>query len=272
MTAVNAIVAFVNPMLAKIKTFWAQNGQQIMMIVRMFMNIIKTVITSQMGYIKGIFQVAWAVISAAVKVAWGLIKIVVSTAMNFILGTIKAVLAVLRGDWQGAWDAIKGIFINTWNDIKSIFQSMDLAQIGKNLINGLISGISSMTGAVRNAVMGIVNSVKNTFTGMLKIHSPSRLFMEYGINTVQGYTMGLDKQQQPLQQATYDMANIPASYTPQSSVTTTNNRSNRSLVFNPTIQVNASQGSDTSVKKQVQEALDEAYSYLQTVYDVGVDY
>ena len=64
--------------------------------------------------------------------------------------------------------------------------------IGTNIISALGSGISSMASSIaskaRSVVQGAVKAAKNA----LGIHSPSRVFMEIGDYTVQGFVKGLD--------------------------------------------------------------------------------
>lgn len=272
MPIVNAIVSFVQQKLAQLRAFWAQHGAQIMGLIRVALSFIVGFIRIQLGVIKGIFQVVWPIITGVVKVAWNLIKLIINNTISWIGGFIKAGLAIIRGDWDGAWNAIKGIAIDIWNNIEQFFKSVDLFQIGKDIIQGLINGISSMVGGVVKAVSGIANSIKDNVKSILGIHSPSRVMMELGVNTFQGYGIGMESERKNIQSIVYDMASIPMDYTPESSVTTTNNQTRNTVKFSPIIQLTTSSGSYTSVKQQVKEALDEAFDYLRTIYDLEVEY
>jgi phage-related protein len=273
LSIVGEIVSFASVYLSKLRAFWDENGQQIMLIVKAYFTNIKLIIMGILGYLGGMFKFYFSIIVAATKVAWGLIKMTISTVINLVLGIIRTTLAILRGDWDGAWQAIKGTFVNIWNDIVRIFKDMDLKQIGIDLMNGLISGITQMGSAVGKTVKGIVDNIKGTFTKMLGIHSPSKVFMEYGVNTFQGYGIGMEKERQHIQSVTYDMANIPASYTPDSTVSNTSNSSSKSVVYSPVIHVNAGNGSDkSSIKQAVKEALEESYGYLGNIYEPEVNY
>ncbi len=79
-------------------------------------------------------------------------------------------------------------------------------QIGANIIDGLVGGITSGVGKVVDAVKGLANSVKNTFTGEMKIHSPSRVFDDYGENTPKGYAQGVNRGTPGAVDAVKDMA------------------------------------------------------------------
>lgn len=69
----------------------------------------------------------------------------------------------------------------------------EMASAGRELIGGLIGGIKSMADAAVNAITGVVNGVVNKAKSVLKIKSPSRVFMAIGSDTVKGMEVGIDK-------------------------------------------------------------------------------
>lgn len=268
MPAIAAIVAFGQEKLNEFKVFWAENGAAIVAVVVMFFNLIKNHVQMMMGILKGIFQIFMPQITAIIKIAWALIQSIISFAMNYVMGIIKAVLALIRGDWQGAWDAIKGIFTDTWEDIKGFLGDINLEEIGKDIIRGLIKGISSMIGAVKDSITGIVDSIKGAITGKngLDIHSPSRVMHSYGIDTWRGYNLGQAEEMKNVQAVTRQVANVPTEYVSSGGTgTSTTNNSNKSVVFSPVITVGNGNDS-TNVKEAVQEAIDEAFGHFVTVF------
>lgn len=64
--------------------------------------------------------------------------------------------------------------------------------IGTNIISALGSGISSMASSIVSKARSVVQGAINAAKSALKIHSPSRVFMEIGDYTVQGFVKGLD--------------------------------------------------------------------------------
>lgn len=273
MPAIQAIVAFGAEKLAEFKSIWQTNSGWILALVTTHFKNIWAVIKMVMGIIKGIFQVIWPQISAITQVAWALIKIIISTALNVVMGIIKAVMSLIQGDWEGAWSAIRGIFTNTWNDIKNYLGDIDLRQIGIDMIKGLINGISSMVGAVGDAISGIVSNIKSAFTNPLKIESPSRLFHEYGQNTFQGYNNGAMSEVHNVERTIRQVAEVPVEQAQMGNTSTSStNNSKRSFNFNPTINVNGGGESSGNVKQQVKDALDEAFGYVTTMYALDGDY
>ncbi|MEK5390216.1 hypothetical protein NSQ59_07500 [Margalitia sp. FSL K6-0131] len=186
------ITTFFDSQLKKIKDFWRQNGDSISKITKSFLNICTSVIKSGMGIIKGVFQAVWPILSGVVKIAWGVIRAVISTGVNLVLGIIRTMSRLLQGDWKGAWESIKKTASNIWKDIVKIFKSINLVQIGKNIINGLIKGIKSMISAVSSAAKSIGKSVKNAFLNFFDIHSPSRVMRdEVGYWITEGLAKGI---------------------------------------------------------------------------------
>ena len=85
----------------------------------------------------------------------------------------------------------KAKVIELWNGAKSFLESINLVSIGKNIIQGLIDGIVSMAKAVVDSVKGVVNGAIDAAKNLLGIHSPSRVFMEIGEFTNEGFIKGI---------------------------------------------------------------------------------
>jgi tape measure domain-containing protein len=192
-TIMSEVGSFIGEQLAKYKALWTEHGDAIKTFVKNAFTGIQVTISIVMAAIKAIFQSVWPIISNVVKIAWGVIKTVVGSGVDIIVGLIDAAMSLLKGDWEGAWDAIKGISENIWNNIEDFFSSIDLVQIGKDIIGGLIRGIGSMGGAVMRSVSKIANSIPSGVKKLLGIHSPSRVLMELGGYTAEGLAVGIGK-------------------------------------------------------------------------------
>lgn len=80
-----------------------------------------------------------------------------------------------------------------FNAIINAFSGVDWGGIGKDIINGLIEGLKSMLSSLKNTVTDIAGSIADNFKSFLGIHSPSTLFMEFGVYTGEGYAIGIDR-------------------------------------------------------------------------------
>ena len=179
-------MTFGKEQLDKFRDFWKENGEDIMVLVKAAFNDVKSTIEMVMGIIKGIFEVAWPIISGVVKTAWELIKTTVSTAIDLVLGIIQTTMDLLKGDWEGAWTTIKDTAEKIVGNIVTFFENVDLLQVGKDIVQGLIDGIGSMVDAVKEKVSEIANGIPEWMKKILGIASPSRVLMQIGKWTGEG--------------------------------------------------------------------------------------
>lgn len=205
-TVMSAITAFAGEQLAKFSALWKEHGTAIMTFVKNAFTGIKITIEIAMAAIKAIFQTVWPIISNIVKIAWGLIKTIVGSAIDIVVGLIDAAMSLLKGDWKGAWDAIKGIAEDIWHNIESFFKGIDLVQIGKDIIQGLVNGMGGMIGTVTSKVKEIAGKIPEGVKGLLNIHSPSRVMMALGGYTAEGLAIGIGKGLTDVQRAAAGMA------------------------------------------------------------------
>lgn len=82
---------------------------------------------------------------------------------------------------------------STATDLVSKFRNIDLYSIGKDIIRGLINGLSNMFGSLKRKATEIANSIKDKIAGALKVKSPSRVMMDIGKWTGVGLVNGMDK-------------------------------------------------------------------------------
>ncbi|MGN0002890.1 MAG: hypothetical protein ACI35V_05595, partial [Sphingobacterium composti] len=188
------------------KNFWNENGKFITSIVKAYMNNVKTNIEMVLGIIKGIFQAVFPIIASVVKVAFETVKFAIKNAMDLILGTITLAMKLIQGDWRGAWESIKKIAQDIMENIKSYFKGIDLKQIGKDIINGLIEGLGSMVTSVKKKVESIANSIPDWAKKVLGIKSPSRVFAQIGRWISEGWAIGIEEKGSMVENAVSDIA------------------------------------------------------------------
>jgi hypothetical protein len=132
---------------------------------------------------------------------WGKIKVGFQKFWNFVkewgvllLGPIGLIIKY--------WDNIRGFFMNLWPRIKSIFmKALDyylslpkmFLNIGINIVMGIWNGIKSKASALFGFVKDMGKQVANAFKTVLGIASPSKVFMDYGINITEGASKGIQK-------------------------------------------------------------------------------
>ncbi len=80
------------------------------------------------------------------------------------------------------------------------------SEFGGMIISGLINGISSMAGSLKDTVLGFGDSIQGWFTEKLGIQSPSRVFIGYGANISEGAAIGISSQAGLVREAALGMA------------------------------------------------------------------
>lgn len=100
------------------------------------------------------------------------------------------------------WAPITAFFGKLWTGIKTKFKAglawfielhVQFYDLGKNLITGLVGGITNKLGAAKNAIVNFGKSIKNWFAETLGIKSPSRVFMTMGNHIGDGASIGMQQ-------------------------------------------------------------------------------
>ncbi|WP_264737311.1 replication protein [Cytobacillus firmus] len=97
----------------------------------------------------------------------------------------------LRTAVQEKMSAVKTKVEEIWKKAQGFLENINLLSIGKDIIQGLISGLAGKAGDIYAKVGEIAGKIKSKFTGLFDIHSPSRVFKEYGFNMNEGLIQGL---------------------------------------------------------------------------------
>lgn len=151
----------------------------------------------------------WGGVKNAAAKAWGGIKSVAGTvfeaskrAFSFTplglvvrnWGSIKGFFGNLgerlKPAFNAIWSASKkafaftplGLVVKNWGAIVDFFKGLPakLGDIGGQIIDGLLGGITAAWNRLKEGVTGIGEGIANQFKSLLGIRSPSRVFMGFG--------------------------------------------------------------------------------------------
>lgn len=148
----------------------------------------------------------------------GIVKFFQDTIKNigkFFTDGFNAIGKFLGDVWN---NITKGI-TDWWNDQVAFFSSIPdkimgffsgvgswLYNVGRDLINGLFDGINSLASNIGKFFLDILPDwIVAPFKAALGIHSPSKVFADYGKNTIQGYLKGIEKMQPALDNRMSDL-------------------------------------------------------------------
>ncbi len=108
------------------------------------------------------------------------------------------------------YNAIVNNFNNIKNFISDAFNSLkniNLYDIGRNIIEGLMNGLKNKWNDLKNLANQLGDSIQKGFKDALNIHSPSKVMMEIGDYTMQGLNLGMQKGQAPINTTSQQIAN-----------------------------------------------------------------
>lgn len=192
---ITAVVNFVSPAISTMANIVGGHFQAIANVVKGVMSAIGSIITSTIGPIIDFFRGAWEIASNLVSSAWERIKGAVS-------GGIGGVLDLVIG--------LPGDILNALGDLGSL-----LLQTGKDIILGLLNGLKDAAGAIGDFLIGLIKDAVGGVLDFLGIGSPSKLFMEIGTDTADGFTLGLAQGTPRAASAARDLA-AAATFDPRS--------------------------------------------------------
>jgi TP901 family phage tail tape measure protein len=191
-SAINNVRAVISGVMSAIRAVWnaVWNGIRnaavavwngIRTVVTTYINAVRNVISTVLNLIKAIFTGNWAQVRAITSNAMNAIRSVISSVWNAIRGVINGVLAGIRGLISSAWNWVRSTTASIWaavvnavrtawtnltNVIKGGIASIKgffagagswLIDAGRRIIEGLLNGIKSMIGSVKDALGSLTN-------------------------------------------------------------------------------------------------------------------
>ena len=147
-----------------------------------------------------------------------MLQAAITLMTSLIKSLLKHLPQIIEAGFKMVGDLAAGLIKNLPAIIKSIFSiaktiigelnKVDLITIGKQIIQGLISGIKSMVKSVGGAISSLCNDAVKAAKDALGIHSPSRVFKEdVGKWVGAGMAQGINDSAPEASKATADMCN-----------------------------------------------------------------
>nr|WP_254780633.1 tape measure protein [Arthrobacter woluwensis] len=224
-----AIVSAITPLINILLAVLIPVIQALMPVVTTVFGAIANVITSVMQIVQGVIQVVTGIISGnwsqvwqgiqnIFKGIWNTIGSIVTGAISIVRTVISSGLSLIGSLWSSAWNGIKSFFTGLWsnitgaissgiNNVVSFFRDLpgkilgalsgltgSLVQIGRDMIQGLLNGAGSLLSSIGSFFLNqLPGWIVGPFKAALGIHSPSRVFRQFGEFIVQGLAGGVKK-------------------------------------------------------------------------------
>lgn len=208
-----------------IVTIWNTIWSVVQPILQAIWNGIVSVFTTVRDAIANAMNAIWNVIVSVWNTVFGFISTVLTAVWTFIVNIWNTIFAAVSGALSAVWNVVSSVFNSVWNVISTVWNRIYstisgivgkvagvigsikdkvvsavsgagswLLDAGKNVVEGLINGIKSMGGKLLSA---ITNFIKDKLPGPVKkvlgISSPSKLFKSFGVFTIQGLQIGIEK-------------------------------------------------------------------------------
>lgn len=95
--------------------------------------------------------------------------------------------------WSQKWAGFKENWDKAWNSLVDTIKNLPakFLDYGKNIVQGLIDGINNGIENAKKTVGGLAKAIIDKFTTETDIHSPSKLFEQFGIYIDQGLANGI---------------------------------------------------------------------------------
>ena len=226
-TVWNAIKTVVETVTNFLAPFIEATWNNIVSVVSVAWDILKVVIETALNIILGIIKVvmqlingdwsgAWETIKETVGKVWDGIKKIIDIAINSVWNVIQTGWEGIKNIVSTTLEFIKSLVQSGWNRVLSIITSIgsfiisavktafnnavasarnfisNAYNVGRNLIMGFVNGVKNAAGALINAVGGAVQGAIDWAKGLLGIHSPSRVFRQFGEYTDEGFIIGVN--------------------------------------------------------------------------------
>ena len=152
------------------------------------MEIIKTLVSNLPGILATGVQLIGALLSGIVQA----IPQILSAVANLALSIIKAIMVLPAQLMQAGGQMISSLVSGIAGKVSSVIseitklgseiinkaKSINLTEVGKNLIDGMVNGIKGAAGKVADAVKNAAKNAFDAVKGFFGIHSPSRLMRD----------------------------------------------------------------------------------------------
>lgn len=143
--------------------------------------------------IKGIIQLLPQLIATALKLTVEIHKTIIQNLPQILSAGVQILKMLIKGILSLIGELLSTITNNVIGGIKKCFSNAGsmLTEIGRNIIQGLINGISGMVGSAVSAVKRVASNIKDGIADFFDIHSPSRVAYALGEFITEGLANGI---------------------------------------------------------------------------------
>jgi phage-related protein len=214
-----AILALTSPVtliigaIVLLATAWANNWGGIQEKTKVVTDWIKEKIKLFVDTIKKWWSEHGESIKKTAQAMWDAVVAIFNTFKTTISNIFSLFKLAFSGDWKGfgeklremwddAWENIKKLASAAWEFLKTeipklidkitgFFKNTDWKKIGKDIVEGIGNGVTSMISWIKEKALALAKAVADTITGFFHMESPSKLTFDMGVNVSKGFINGM---------------------------------------------------------------------------------
>jgi len=133
------------------------------------------------------FARARAVVQAALSAIRSVAMSTIASMVAAVVSGVARLVSAFRSGMSNARSAVT----SGMNAVLSYLRGINLASIGRNMIQGMVNGIRSMAGNLVSSARSVVSGAIDAARSALGIHSPSRVFAQIGEYVGAGFVKGI---------------------------------------------------------------------------------
>lgn len=191
----NGIKTVVTTVVTAISTFLTTAWNTIKTVITTVLNAIKTVFSTVWNAIKNVVTTVVNGIKNTITTVWNGIKNTVTTVVNAIKTAVSTAFSVMwngiKNTISGIYNTIKNGFTNAVNFIKNLASSA--FSWGADIINGIVNGIKSCIGKVKDAVCSVADTIKSFLHFSVPDEGPLTEYESWMPDFMSGLSKGIEK-------------------------------------------------------------------------------
>lgn len=191
----NGIKTVVTTVVTAISTFLTTAWNTIKTVITIVLNAIKTVFSTVWNAIKNVVTTVVNGIKNTITTVWNGIKNTVTTVVNAIKTAVSTAFSAMwngiKNTISGIYNTIKNGFTNAVNFIKNLASSA--YSWGADIINGIVNGIKSCIGKVKDAVCSVADTIKSFLHFSVPDEGPLTEYESWMPDFMSGLAKGIEK-------------------------------------------------------------------------------
>ena len=194
--AIQAVSSFIDVIIKNYPTYISKGMEIVGSLVKGLLDKLPSLISTALSLIGSFIAMIISklpdILALGVQLLGSMVSGIINNLPEILSAGVEIITNLLSGIDSMVGDVLSAIGKMALDIIKKV-GDIDLFEIGKNIIQGLINGIGSMAKAVGDKISEVTGGIKDKITGALNIHSPSRWMRDMvGKNMMLGWGIGID--------------------------------------------------------------------------------